>query len=571
MEGPTPVSALMHAATLVTAGAVLLVKFGDFIAPAFFFIFLVGAFTSVVCGAAACAESDIKAVIAYSTAGQIGFVFMLIGAGNSGAAWLHLSNHAIFKALLFFSAGLVIHTYHNQFLSYRNISAVLPVSFLAVTVSSASLLGTPISSGFFTKELIVFISTYAPGLLELPLIGVVVLGQLFSVIYNTRLLIFFAMLFFDVPARPPVLQKTKRVPFFFMQLVVVIFSFFGLFFGWFLNSRIHPPVQNHTYAGTFTDGIRSIVHTDGPFTGLLIVCGVFFFSLFISVVSFSNRIPVTDSLQKLKPYITSSSWVKTGLEHLRWRFIVLARYLHKALPILFKRTVRKIRSVSLQCFKAFLNLVQFVRINGPIVATLSWEGFLSLVGVIRAEMIKRFFVYHERLLTFLRTEGQISFLVFISTLLSGRLRRAYRQNWTYRPLYLRALGWYFHVIDMNWVAIFWDSPRFRIPRLSRFIKDVIIILFSIIRATRKVFIDTVMWVCDFSKWLFREKFLQYFKWLWGHESWEGDYEFPFEFFARFDEEDGTFPVYLDQTLQAEHRLRRSWHNWMPVVPGLPLN
>lgn len=88
----------MHAATLVTAGAILLLKLAASSFAASSLIFLIGALTSLLCGCAACFEGDLKATIAYSTAGQLGFVFMLLGCSEHEAAFLHLANHAVFKS-----------------------------------------------------------------------------------------------------------------------------------------------------------------------------------------------------------------------------------------------------------------------------------------------------------------------------------------------------------------------------------------------------------------------------------------------------------------------------------------
>jgi NADH-quinone oxidoreductase subunit L len=165
MEGPTPVSALIHAATMVAAGVYLLVRiFPLFTETALIFVAIVGLITAVAGSVSALFQYDIKKVLAYSTISQLGLMILTIGMGGEQAAFLHLITHAFFKACLFLSAGSVIHCLHQahrrdqhhfDVQDIRNLGGLrkkLPVTFLCFLISGASLAGIPFFSGFISKE-----------------------------------------------------------------------------------------------------------------------------------------------------------------------------------------------------------------------------------------------------------------------------------------------------------------------------------------------------------------------------------------------------------------------------------
>jgi NADH-quinone oxidoreductase subunit L len=167
MEGPTPVSALIHAATMVAAGVFLLARINFmFTDPALAVVAIVGIITALLGGFAALAQNDIKRILAFSTISQLGLMVTAIGAGSPEAAILHLFTHAFFKACLFLCAGSVIHSLHRaQHESHahfdvqdiRNLGGLrtkLPFTFLAVLISGAALSGIPFFSGFLSKEAI---------------------------------------------------------------------------------------------------------------------------------------------------------------------------------------------------------------------------------------------------------------------------------------------------------------------------------------------------------------------------------------------------------------------------------
>jgi NADH-quinone oxidoreductase subunit L len=194
MEGPTPVSALIHAATMVTAGVYLLFR------TAFLFeqtpdvlaaVGWIGAFTALLAATLACVQSDIKRVLAYSTVSQLGYMMAAIGAGFAGAGFLHLLTHGVFKALLFLAAGAVIHAVGtNDIHAMGGLARRMPQTFIVFLVGTLSLAGIPFFAGFFSKEEI--LSAAWAGGLTVPF-GMLVLAAFLTAFYMFRV-VFIAFL-----------------------------------------------------------------------------------------------------------------------------------------------------------------------------------------------------------------------------------------------------------------------------------------------------------------------------------------------------------------------------------------
>jgi NADH:ubiquinone oxidoreductase subunit 5 (subunit L)/multisubunit Na+/H+ antiporter MnhA subunit len=160
MEGPTPVSALIHAATLVTAGVFLVIRSSPLfeLSPnMLFFLVLSGGFTSVFSGLVGVTLYDIKKIIAYSTCSQLGYMVYACGLSAYDLSFFHLINHAFFKALLFLSAGAVIHAMSGEqdIRKYGQLHMYLPYTYSMLLIGSLSLIGTPFLSGFYSKDLII--------------------------------------------------------------------------------------------------------------------------------------------------------------------------------------------------------------------------------------------------------------------------------------------------------------------------------------------------------------------------------------------------------------------------------
>lgn len=160
MAGPTPVSALIHAATMVAAGVFMLVRVFPLMSiPVLDIIAVIGAITAFMGAFAAFAQNDIKKVLAFSTVSQLGYMVMSIGVGSPDAAFFHLVTHAFFKASLFLCAGSVIHFLHNEsdpqnMKKMGGLRKAVPFTFIAYTISMLALCGLPFFSGYFSKEAI---------------------------------------------------------------------------------------------------------------------------------------------------------------------------------------------------------------------------------------------------------------------------------------------------------------------------------------------------------------------------------------------------------------------------------
>jgi NADH-quinone oxidoreductase subunit L len=155
MEGPTPVSALIHAATMVAAGVYLVTRvFVMLTADAMLVIAVVGAITSLVAATIALTQNDIKKVLAYSTVSQLGYMIMSLGVGAYVFAFFHLVTHAFFKACMFLGSGSVIHAMHHE-QDIRNMGGLrkkLPLTYLTFLISTIAISGIPLTSGFLSKD-----------------------------------------------------------------------------------------------------------------------------------------------------------------------------------------------------------------------------------------------------------------------------------------------------------------------------------------------------------------------------------------------------------------------------------
>lgn len=159
MEGPTPVSALIHAATMVTAGVFLIIRCSSLfesVPSILLFITLVGASTAFMAATAGLLQNDLKKVIAYSTCSQLGYMVFACGLSNYALSLFHLANHAFFKALLFLSAGAVIHSISNEQDLRRmgGLLRLLPYTHVMFLIGSLALMGFPFLTGFYSKDII---------------------------------------------------------------------------------------------------------------------------------------------------------------------------------------------------------------------------------------------------------------------------------------------------------------------------------------------------------------------------------------------------------------------------------
>ena len=207
MEGPTPVSALIHAATMVTAGVYMIGRNAVLFShtpDTMFIVAVIGAATALMAGTIGLVQNDIKRVLAYSTVSQLGLMFLAMGVGAFGAGIFHLYTHAFFKACLFLGSGAVIHALHGE-QDIRNMGGLrksLPITFYTFVIASVALAGVPGFAGFFSKDEILF-ETFAEGHTILWVMGA--LTSLLTATYMGRLvyLTFFGERRHDAPPEHP--------------------------------------------------------------------------------------------------------------------------------------------------------------------------------------------------------------------------------------------------------------------------------------------------------------------------------------------------------------------------------
>src|ERR1700753_218744 len=193
MEGPTPVSALIHAATMVTAGVYLLIRTSPLIEYSNTVLIIclwLGAITTMSSSLIGFFQQDIKKIIAYSTMSQLGMMVIAIGLSSYNIALFHLINHAFYKALLFLGAGSIIHAmYDNQDLrKYGGLKLYLPLSYSIILIASLSLIALPFMTGFYSKDLILE-SAYGKFFLSSAFVYIIaVIAAIFTTLYSIKIL-----------------------------------------------------------------------------------------------------------------------------------------------------------------------------------------------------------------------------------------------------------------------------------------------------------------------------------------------------------------------------------------------
>jgi len=229
MEGPTPVSALIHAATMVAAGVYMLCRtLFLFNAESLHVIAYIGGFTALLAALMAVQQNDIKRIIAYSTLSQLGYMVMTVGLNGPTPAMFHLTTHAFFKALLFLAAGSVIIGMHHEqdIWQMGNLRKKMPVTFLTFTIGALALCGVPPFSGFYSKDAILAQTLEQKSFL---LFGVGVFAAALTTFYTFRL---FFVVFFGKEKSPAAAHAHESPWVMTLPLIALaVFSFAGGFIG----------------------------------------------------------------------------------------------------------------------------------------------------------------------------------------------------------------------------------------------------------------------------------------------------------------------------------------------------
>ena len=235
MEGPTPVSALIHAATMVTAGIYLLIRLSvvfEFLPKLLCLISFIGAFTAFFSATVALVQTDIKKIIAYSTCSQLGYMLFSCGVSFYSLSLFHLFNHAFFKALLFLSAGSIIHSLNNEqdIRKMGGMLKILPNSYISLLIASLSLCGFPFLSGYYSKDLIIESALLNLSINNMFCFWLIYITAFLTVFYSIRLIFlvfynkfnYFKSNFFNI--------HESGIHIYISLLILIFFSIFSGYF-----------------------------------------------------------------------------------------------------------------------------------------------------------------------------------------------------------------------------------------------------------------------------------------------------------------------------------------------------
>ena len=269
MAGPTPTSALIHAATMVTAGVYLIARMHvlfELAPPVQFAVAAIGAATLLMAGFSALTQNDIKRVLAYSTVSQIGYMFLALGVGAWGAAIFHFMTHAFFKALLFLAAGIIIEALHHEHNIFHmgGLRKELPVAFWTFLIAGCSLAGLPlITAGYYSKDLILWSAgSSTAGSTGLWAAGIA--GVVLTSLYTFRLI----FLVFFGPVRTPVTKRpglAMTIPVCVLAVLSIVGGFDRAPFARFMATAL-PNFQEGS--GGITEALSSVA------AALAFVCGL---------------------------------------------------------------------------------------------------------------------------------------------------------------------------------------------------------------------------------------------------------------------------------------------------------
>lgn len=323
MEGPTPVSALIHAATMVAAGVYLIIRMFPLleVGHVLTIVAYVGALTSFFAAILAIKQTDIKKVLAYSTLSQLGYMVLAVGVGAYTASFMHLITHAVFKACLFLSSGAVIYAMHHiqDMREMGGLRKKLPITFIAMLVATMAIAGVPGLSGFVSKDKLL-VSALAfgyfmhPEHMLIPILGFATAGM--TAFYMFRLIF---MTFFGEPHDHHHYEEAHEVPWYmWLPLVVlaglslsVVFSgsltggllghgdfILGAANNWFEHLVIPPAVSPSAHGGEHgLAHFEHLAHMPGMIMSVVLALGGILFSYLV----FGSKVISADKLEKIWP------------------------------------------------------------------------------------------------------------------------------------------------------------------------------------------------------------------------------------------------------------------------------
>jgi len=280
MEGPTPVSALIHAATMVTAGVFLVVRCSpifEYSEVALNFVAIVGAVTAIFAASVALVQNDIKRIIAYSTCSQLGYMFFAAGVGAYHVAIFHLFTHAFFKALLFLGSGSVIHAFKDE-QDIRNMGGVwkqIPYTWALMLIGTLALTGFPFLSGFYSKDAIIEFAYFKHSAVGNFAAYVGIFTAFLTAIYSWRLM--FKTFHGKYMNKDLSLKETHESP--LVMLIPLVFLAFGAIFSGYLFKDLLIGSESKTFWHNSIFFLQEISHEHPPlwlllFTPILVLAAI---------------------------------------------------------------------------------------------------------------------------------------------------------------------------------------------------------------------------------------------------------------------------------------------------------
>ncbi len=298
MEGPTPVSALIHAATMVTAGVFLVVRCSplfEFSQTALNLVTIVGMTTAIFAASVALVQNDIKKIVAYSTCSQLGYMFFAAGVGAYHVAMFHLFTHAFFKALLFLGSGSVIHAFNDE-QDIRNMGGVrkkLPYTYVFMLIGTLALTGFPFLSGFYSKDAIIEFAYLNNSLLGNYAAIIGIITAFITSIYSWRL--FFKTFHGNYNNKTLSIEETHESP--LVMLIPLFFLAIGAIFCGFLFKEILIGHHSNDFWLTSIFFLEEIKHDNIPIWFLLLTPCLVVLAIPLSYYYFISNTKVLDSFK----------------------------------------------------------------------------------------------------------------------------------------------------------------------------------------------------------------------------------------------------------------------------------